>query len=534
MKVGVSYKQQPVSEKFDAIVIGSGMGGLTTAALLAKDGKKVLVLEKHYTAGGFTHAFKRKNYEWDVGIHYIGAVNKKTRTLRRLFDYVTDSKLEWADMGEVYDRAIFGEKEYRFVKGVDNFKRQMKEYFPAPKDQASIDAYVDLVKKANAVSRNYFAEKAMPPLVSKFTGYFMRSPYMKFADKTTLEVMRSITDNKQLIGVLTAQYGDYGMPPALSSFAIHAMVVSHYFDGGYYPVGGAGRIAETIEPVIKAAGGKIYINADVSEVIVKGNKAIGVKMADGKELYADTIISNAGIINTYRKLIPAEIGKHYGMADLVKKVTPSAAHVSLYIGLQHTAKDLNLPKANYWIYPDNYDHDENLQNYLDNPDAPLPVTYISFPAAKDPEFEKYYPGRSTIEIIGFMPYERFAKWEGTQWNHRGEEYEAFKEKLSQKLLEQLYRFEPQVKGKIDVYEMSTPLSTANFVNYARGEIYGINHTPDRFALKFLRPATPVKNLYLTGQDIATCGVAGALMSGLLTASAILKRNVSDDIFKAKG
>lgn len=532
MKVGVSYKQHPVKEKYDAIVIGSGMGGLTTAALLAKAGKKTLVLEKHYTAGGFTHSFKRKNYEWDVGIHYIGAVNKKTRTLRRLFDYVTDGKLEWADMGEVYDRVIFGEKEYRYVKGVDNWKRQMKEYFPAPADQAAIDTYVDLVKQANAVSRNFFAEKALPPLISKFTGYFMRSPYMKHAERTTLDVLRGITNNKELIGVLTAQYGDYGMPPSQSSFAIHAMVANHYFDGGYYPVGGAGRIAETIEPVITTAGGRICINADVSEVIIKDNKAVGVKMADGNELYAETIISNAGVINTFRKLIPAEIGKHYGMADLVKKVTPSAAHLSLYIGLRHTAKELNLPKANYWIYP-GYDHDENLRNYLRNPDAPLPVTYISFPAAKDPEFETHYPGRSTIEIIGFTPYERFAKWEGTQWHHRGDEYEALKEKLAQQLLAQLYRFEPQVKGKIDVYELSTPLSTANFVNYAHGEIYGIDHTPERFKLKFLRPATPVKNLFLTGQDIATCGVAGALMSGLLTASAVLKRNVSDDIFKTK-
>lgn len=531
MKVGTSYKQQPAKGNYDAIIIGSGMGGLTTAAILAKAGKKILVLERHYTAGGFTHTFKRKNYEWDVGIHYIGAVNKPTRTLRRLFDYVSDGKLEWADMGEVYDRVIFGEKEYLFVKGRENWKRQMKEYFPAPDDQRAIDDYVDAVKKANASSRTFFVEKALPPLVSKFSGYFLRASYMKYAERTTLDVMREITRNQELIGVLTAQYGDYGLPPSQSSFAIHAMVANHYFDGGYYPVGGAGRIADTIQPVIESAGGKIYINADVSEIIVKNNKAVGVKMADGNEIFADMVISNAGLINTYRKLIPGEIGKRLGFSELLKKVTPSAAHLSLYIGLKHTAKELNLPKANYWIYPDNYDHDANLLNYVNNPDAPLPVAYISFPAAKDPDFENRFPGRSTIEVIGFTPYEWFKKWEGTQWSHRGEEYEALKEKFSQRLLEQLYRFEPQVKGKVDVYELSTPLSTANFVNYGNGEIYGINHTPDRFSLKFLRPSTPVKNLYLTGQDITTCGVAGALMSGLLTASAALKKNVSSEIFK---
>src|SRR5687768_4664646 len=103
MKVGISYKQHPIKENFDALVIGSGIGGLAAGVILAKHGKKVAVLERHYTAGGFTHTFTRKNYEWDVGLHYIGEMDKPTRLLRQAFDYVTDGKLEWEDMGEVYD-----------------------------------------------------------------------------------------------------------------------------------------------------------------------------------------------------------------------------------------------------------------------------------------------------------------------------------------------------------------------------------------------------------------------------------------------
>ena len=108
-----SYKKNPtLANSYDAIIIGSGMGSLTTAAILAKEGQKVLVLEKHYTSGGFTHVFKRKGYEWDVGIHYIGEVNRPKSVLKNLFDYVSDSKLKWADMGEVYDTIIIGEKKY--------------------------------------------------------------------------------------------------------------------------------------------------------------------------------------------------------------------------------------------------------------------------------------------------------------------------------------------------------------------------------------------------------------------------------------
>jgi all-trans-retinol 13,14-reductase len=117
-----SYKQKrDVANHYDTIIIGSGMGSLTTAAILAKEGQKVLILERHYTAGGFTHVFKRKGYEWDVGIHYIGKVQRPNSMIKRLFDYITNAKLEWADMGEVYDKIIIGDKIYDFVKGVENF-----------------------------------------------------------------------------------------------------------------------------------------------------------------------------------------------------------------------------------------------------------------------------------------------------------------------------------------------------------------------------------------------------------------------------
>jgi len=532
MKVGVSYKQEKITGQYDVIIIGSGMGGLATAAILAKEGKKVLVLEKHYTAGGFTHSFKRNDYEWDIGIHYIGSVDNPKRTMRRIFDYITDSQLQWADMGEVYDKVIFGNKEYRFVKGLHNWTKQMKEYFPQPEDQRAIDDYIELVMKANKASKLFFAEKALSGLPHHLLGGFMRGGYKKYTNKTTREVLESITKNEQLIGVLTAQFGDYGLTPSQSSFAIHALVVSHYFDGGYYPVGGAARIAETVAPLIEAAGGKIYISAAVTEIVIENGKATGVKMADGKTISAPVIVSNAGFINTFSKLIPKNTANEIGYLNHLRKVHPSAAHLSLYIGLKHTAAELNLPKANYWIYPDNYNHDENMTNYLKNPEhTPLPVAYISFPAAKDPDFEKKYPGRSTIEIIGFAPYEWFAQWEGTKWNKRGDDYVAFKEKFAQQLLAQLYRFEPQVKGKIDHYELSTPLSTANFVNYEHGEIYGLDHSPQRFNLDFLRPATPVKNFYLTGQDVVGCGIGGALFSGMLTASAILKKNMAAKVLK---
>ena len=248
-------------------------------------------------------------------------------------------------------------------------------------------------------------------------------------------------------------------------------------------------------------------------------------------LKANKIVSGAGIINTYQKMLPDPYVKKFKLSQQLDQVTPSAAHACLYIGLNGTPEELNLPKANYWVYPDDLDHDGLVARYEKDLDAPFPVVYISFPAAKDPTWTERYPGKSTIDIITVMPFEAFEKWEDTRWKKRGEAYESFKDNLSKRLLEVLYKLEPQLEGKVDCYELSSPITTKHFMNYDRGELYGIDHDPERYEKRFLQPRTPIKNLYLTGQDIVTAGVAGALFAGFLTASTMLGKNVVKTVLK---
>ncbi|MDA9107018.1 NAD(P)/FAD-dependent oxidoreductase [Flavobacteriaceae bacterium] len=525
-----SYKQKvELSENYDAIIIGSGMGSLTTAALLSKEGKKVLVLERHYTAGGFTHVFKRKGYEWDVGIHYIGEVQNPNTPIRKMFDYVSNNQLKWADMGEVYDKIVIGDKTYDFVKGVKNFKSKMHEYFP--NDVKAINDYVQLVFDSNKSMKKFYLDKSLPNFLSNFLGFFLRKEYLKFSSRTTYEVISSLTENKDLIKVLTGQYGDYGLPPKQSSFAMHASVVKHYFNGGSFPVGGSSQIAKTIDKVIESSKGTILTKAEVSSIIIENNTAKGVVMSDGKKFYSDLIISGTGVFHTYNNLINEKIRIKHGFDKNLTKVTPSVAHGCLYIGLNGTSEELKLPKSNLWIYPKDLDHDSAVSRYLKDNDSEFPLVYISFASSKDPSWQSRYPNKSTIDVITLLPYERFLKWEGTSWMKRGEDYEKLKVKITNRLLDHLYDQLPHLKGKIDCCELSSPLTTKNFVNYNKGELYGIDHTPTRFSQKFLRPKTPIKGLYLTGQDIVSAGVGGALFSGLITASAITKVNFMKKIYK---
>lgn len=527
------YKTYKGETHFDTIVIGSGMGGLATASILAKEGERVLILERHYTPGGFTHVFKRNDYEWDVGIHYIGDLYRlddgKKRTLHHLFDYVCDTPVQWEDMGDVYDVCVIGNEQFEFRKGKEKFL----EYFSAkfPNEAEGLKKYVLLLDDAARAAFYFFGEKTVSPFFAALFGNWMRKSLLKYSSQTTQQVLDSIINDEKLKAILCTQFGDYGLPPGRSSFFIHAMVARHYMNGGYYPVGGASVFFEKIAPVINRKGGKILVRAEVAEIFVKDNHAKGVKMSDGKTFTANAVVSDAGAENTYRKLVPEHLRKQLHLEKKLDGTHASVGYFGLYVGFKENAAALKLPKYNYWVFPERYNHDANIDDYMSGKTDEFPVVYISFPSAKDPHFEKKYPNRSTVQIITVADFSKFKKWEDTRWRKRGGDYDALKEEISQQLLSYLYRYVPQTKGKVDFHELSTPLSVQHFSNYAQGELYGLDHTPSRFSNRNLKPRTPIKNLFLTGQDVVTCGLGGALMSGVITASAMNGKNYMKNIVK---
>jgi all-trans-retinol 13,14-reductase len=309
-RVGRPFREHSSDASYDAIVIGSGIGGLTAAALLARHaGRRVLVLERHYMPGGFTHVFRRKQYEWDVGLHYIGDVQTRRSLTRRLFDHITDGSLQWASMGKVYDRMVFGDDSYDFEAGADRFADALAERFPA--ERAAIDRYLRTIRDVAQRSRFYFAEKALPQLMAAVAGPLLRRPFLRWARRTTGEVLAEITPDRRLRGVLAGQFGDYGLPPGESSFGMHAILARHYLWGGSYPVGGSSVIAAAVAPAIESAGGEILFNAEVAEILIEAGGAVGVRMADGSELRAPVVVSDAGVRNTLERLLPAEAGERH-------------------------------------------------------------------------------------------------------------------------------------------------------------------------------------------------------------------------------
>jgi len=523
------YKQATLEEHWDAIVIGSGIGGLATAVLLANRGQRVLVLERHYEAGGFTHTFRRPGYDWDVGLHYIGQMQQNSQ-IRRAFDHITAGQVQWQPMPDVYDRLVIQGQIFNLTAGLEHFREDLKQIFPS--ETVAIDKYIAAVQASNRASNLYYAEKAVPGPIASLAGGLMRAPCLRWARRTTLDVLQSLTSNRELIGVLTGQWGDYGLPPAQSSFAIHATIAEHYFAGASYPIGGAATIAASMIPQIENAGGRIVTSAEVASILLDSNRARGVRMSDGHEFRSPLVFSDAGTTNTFDRLLPSDLPVLTPLRTQLRTLQPSTAHLSLYIGLSQSDAALGLRGTNLWVHP-GFDHDANLARSVADLDAPFPFVYMSFPSAKDPDFQRRHPGHSTVEAITMVPYSAFANWADTRWRRRPEDYEALKQRLTARLLAEVERQVPSVAGHIAHAELSTPVTTRHFMNYGHGEIYGIAATPARYAVRGLGARTPIRGLYLTGQDVTSLGIVGALFGGVISASTALGRNLMSTVSKPR-
>tara|TARA_B110000438_G_scaffold2753_1_gene2837 strand:+ start:15 stop:941 length:927 start_codon:yes stop_codon:yes gene_type:complete len=308
---------------------------------------------------------------------------------------------------------------------------------------------------------------------------------------------------------------------------MHCAIVGHYFDGGNYPIGGSAMIAESIVPQILDNDGHIFISTGVDKISIVKGKCKGVVLENGDVINSNNVISSAGINNTITKFLREEKAFEE-FNENIKKVEPSYGHACLYAGFNDTAKNLNISDTNLWVYP-GYDHDLNTENYMSNEKNEFPLVYMSFASAKDPDWDKNHPGTATLEAIVPTSFDGFSKWIDKPWKNRGTQYEDFKESFSNRIIDTIYKHNPNLAGKISFSELSSPLSTRDMAHYQSGELYGINHTPDRFRQRWLKPKTPIKGFYMTGQDITTVGLPSALASGILTVSVLLKKNLFKEL-----
>lgn len=500
----------------DAIVIGSGIGALTTAGLLAGvAGARVLVLEKHCTPGGLTHSFRRMGASWDVGLHYVGDMHPGSRP-RQLFDYLTGGALTWNRMPSGYDRFVLPGHGLTVTipSSMAHYRDLLTKLFP--REKRAIRRYCQDVKRAYSwMSLRYMADM-VPPLASPAIHLALRLRTGCALERTEHYMERRFRD-PALRALLTTHWGDYGVEPTRSAFVAHAMIVGHYMDGAWFPRGGSGQIARMIEERIRANGGEIRLCQDVDDILIDNGRAVGVRVTDRRsvpvsyEERAPIVISGVGARETFTRLLPTT-GPVGALTARVREHVARLGHggsaVTVYLTLDHYPAGVD--GSNVWV--NTSQGPDDLEQMTEDLCQGRPQSaFISFPGIKAGD------RHATVEIASFAQPEAFDRWSGTRPGMRGEDYEHLKSAMARGLIDLADTAIPGLKDAVRSVEVATPLTIEHFTSHEGGCFYGLPLTPERFATGLACPSTPIDGLYMTGQDAGMPGIVGAAMAGLSAA-----------------
>lgn len=501
-------------DTWDVVVIGSGMGGMSAAAALSRTGHRVLLLEQYRTLGGLTHSFAREGFSWDVGVHYLSGI-APGEPERELLDWLSDTPMEFASIGSVYDFLHIGSaKPLALSRPYEAQEMDLKDRFP---DEAkAIEAWTAALRAGREAMYKVFPTRAMPELAASAMTWWNRRAIERWCGRTTREVIADLTQNPDLAQALAAQWPDHGGRPSKASFAMHALISASYLEcGAWYPVGGAAAFAEHILPTIAAAGGDARADVRVDALVFERDEVVGVRTADGEVCRAKAVISAIGARETVETLLPRDCGHDDWIAQ-IRSLSSSIAHFTLFLGFEGDIEEAGATKSNHWLYPTG----EVDVLWTQAPDGVPPGMFVSFGSLKDPAHDPGPSRKHAGEIVAWSEWSTVARWAGMAPGERGDDYQTFKRDVEQTLFDQFRSYFPEVAKLVVFRELATPLSTVAVTGHIEGAFYGLDVTPRRVMSDALRARTPIKGLYLAGQDVASPGIPGAMFGGLLAAASI--------------
>lgn len=520
-------ESQQGSNRFDAVIIGSGMGSLTTAAILADQGWTVLVLEKHSQLGGYTQSFQRKSWYWDVAVHYICSMEPGDVFFHGC-RYLTENRLRWKKMPHIFDHYCFPDFQVDVPSSPEEYRDHLKSLFPNERRQ--IDRYFDDLKKFQKRLDFLWAPKLLPVPMAKLLSPVLKLLFRRIPECSTADYFEQVGCSEKLTAAICAPWGTFGGLPSESSIYEHWLAPGSYLHGAWYPAGGAASIAGSLARFIENRGGSLRASAGVKEILLDASieKATGVKLESGEVIEGKTIISGIGVRQTFAKLLPKQNAPSEIM-DLLADYENSVSYAQLFAGLNGDPSAIpGIDGSNYWIasttrFPQSIKEPQNSENET----LEIRSVLLTFPSLKDPDAKGH-----TLTICAWINYEFFSRWAETESLQRPDDYESMKRKLREALLRPVLNRFPQLQGFIEYVTVSTPLTAEHYTGHAEGSAYGLTTPPGRFNDDRLRPQTSIDRLFLTGSDIACSGVPGAFAGGVFCASTILKKNMAPALVRS--
>lgn len=494
-------------------MIGSGLGGLVSALILAKEGLKVCVLEKNNQYGGNLQTFSRDKLIFDTGVHYLGGLSQG-QNLHRFFSYLEImDELELQQMNEDgYDRISFGDEgvEYPHAQGYDNFVEQLVAYFPDEKQ--NLESYCEEIQYVCAQFPRY-------QVIGK------DSYNEEILHLNTKRFIESVTQDKKLQAVLLGSNFLYGGDSENIPFYVHALTVNSYIQSAYKCVKGGSQITKLLIKKLRQYGAEVHKHSEVSEFVFNEHNVLSsVKTKTGKEYSAKKFISNIEIRCAMKLIGEERLRKSF--LNRVLSWEPVSSCFSVYLVL----KPQSFPNFNYNIY--HYSSDEMVWNAFRYKKDRWPETYMlsSTPSKHHPEFAE------SLTAISYMDFDEVKSWEKTinivaEEYERGVKYEEFKLEKAEKMITALEKRIPNLRHFIKSIYTSSPLSYRDYIGSFEGNMYGYMKNSDNPLKTMVSPRTKTDNLFLTGQSVNMHGILGVTIGAFNTCAEILGKDLIDKRLK---